>query len=236
MSMFDEVKQKFDSLKFMNHKQATLLRELIVENEAENILEIGFHQGKSSAYIAAMLEDLGRGHLTTIDKLSAKAQSPNIHDVLETLGLSHRATPIFAERSYTWELARMLQADPQPRFDFCYFDGGHTWDNTGFGFYLVDALLQPGGIIVFDDLPWSLDLSIKNNPNFAKSAKNYSADERAAQGVRMVFELLVPRMGYSGHTTYSGRWGVARKPDGPRSQGVVTTSFVDRLRRTFRRS
>lgn len=230
MSKFDEVSEKFEKLPYMNHKQASFLRDLIVENDASNILEVGFHQGKSSAYIAAMLEDQQNGHLTTIDKLSAKSQSPTIHDVLEKLDLSHRVTPIFAERSYTWELAKMLQASPRPQFDLCYFDGGHTWDNTGFGFHLVDALLRPGGIIIFDDLFWSLDWAVKNNPSMEKIAKQYSADERAAQGVRMVFEILAPNMGYTGYTGYSGRWGVAQKPGGERPQGQVKKSITHRLR------
>ena len=64
-------------------------------------------------------------------------------------------TPILPFRSFTWELQKLIAQVPRPRFDLCYFDGGHTWDNTGFGVLLVDILLRPGGILVLDDMNWS---------------------------------------------------------------------------------
>jgi predicted O-methyltransferase YrrM len=200
----------------MNEKRAEFMRRLIRKNKSTDLLEIGFAHGKSSCYLAAILEDEGRGHLTTIDRVAAKKRKPAIDEVLAAVDLSHRVTPILAWRSYTWELAKMLQQTPRPQFDFCYFDGGHTWDQTGFGLLLVDMLLRPGGWIVFDDMDWTLKHSIslrKKAKTKARLEKTYSEDEREAQGVRMVWDLLLPRFGYQNlHEEKTLHWGVAQKP------------------------
>jgi predicted O-methyltransferase YrrM len=213
MSQFEEVMAAFDELPYMRHPQAVLMRDLIVEHDAHDILEIGFYHGKSSAYIAAILEDLGRGHLVTIDRENARAREPNIEYVLSTLGLTHRVTPVYATRSYTWELAKMIRAAPRPQFDFCYFDGGHTWDGTGFGFVLVDLLLRPGGWILFDDLTWTVDAAMQHRKQVPRYWRNFSPDERAEPAVGLVFDLLVPHLGYTEQAVINrGQWGLARKP------------------------
>lgn len=233
MSNFDKVESSFANLKYMHQPQATLMRKFIIKHDLREILEIGFFHGKSSAYFAAILEDLGRGHLLTIDLWNAESREPNINDVLSTLGLSRRVTPVFAERSYTWELAKLIQADPRPRFDLCYFDGGHTWDATGFGFALVDMLLKPGGWIIFDDMEWTIDSAMRNRDNMPRPWRACSPDERATPAVKLVFDTLVPHLRYTDRRTMNdGRWGVARKPlDGSRSDS--RPGVIEKLRRAF---
>ena len=210
----------FGSIDYMRHSEASLIRDFIIEQQARDILEIGFFHGKSSAYFAAILEDLGQGHLVTIDRDSARKREPNIDQVLSALGLVHRVTPIYAERSYTWELAKMIRATPRPQFDLCYFDGGHTWDATGFGFVLVDLLLRPGGWIVFDDLEWTIEAATRSIARTPKHWLDCSADEQATPAVRMVFDILVPHLGYTQqHEVNDGQWGIARKPQLQRHSG-----------------
>lgn len=214
MNKFDAITRDFAAVKYMDARQATILRDLVRREDAAEILEIGFHRGKGSAYIAAILEDLGRGRLVTIDRAKARTATPGIHDLLGQAGLAHRVEPIFAFRSFTWELGRMLAATPRPQFDLCYFDGGHGWDDTGFGFVLVDRLLKPGGVIVFDDLDWS----VARSPAFRRKPKlaaRYSPDEAATATVRMVWDLLLPEFGYETLEEIPKiGWGVARKPRG----------------------
>src|SRR5690606_15735400 len=181
----------------------------------------GFYHGKSSAYFAAILEDLGRGHLVTIDRNDAKKRKPNIDEVLTQLNLRHRVTPVYVERSYTWEMAKMIAVTPRPQFDLCYFDGGHTWDGTGFGFILVDLLLKPGGWIVFDDLKWTIQTAMQSMEKVPKHWLACSPDERVTPAVRLVFDLLVPHLGYTDmHVINRGQWGVARKPLHDRNAGA----------------
>jgi predicted O-methyltransferase YrrM len=212
MSAFDRVTETWGDLKYMNLARAKYLRELIVTNDLQDLLELGFYKGKSSAYMGAVLEDLGRGHLTTMDRISARAQQPEINEVLDTVGLAHRVTPIFAHRSFTWELGRMLEQTPRPQFDFCYLDGGHTWDVTGFGFLLVDMMLKPGGIILLDDLDWSIAGSPQaKTPAGQATYQAYSDDEKAAKGVRMTFEHIADHLGYDVEEVPKFQWGIARK-------------------------
>jgi predicted O-methyltransferase YrrM len=211
MSKFDLVTEKFSSVPYMNHVQAQVLKGLIHDEMAQNVLEIGFYHGKSSCYIAAILDDLGVGNLVTIDRSSAKDRSPNIHQMLEECDLTHRVQPLFCYRSYTWDLQKLITANPAPQFDLCYFDGGHMWDGTGFGLLLVDMLLRPGGLIVLDDMDWSIDKSpyFQQNPTLAKQ---YSPDEREALTVRLAWEIVLPRLGYTHVGEFKKlQWGVARK-------------------------
>ena len=228
MSKFDEITQRFADIKYMNAARAGTLRDLILRHDARDILEIGFYQGKSSLYIGGALEDLGRGKLTTIDRESARAHDPNIETLLDRTGLGHRVTPIYAYRSFTWELQKMIAQSPRPEFDLCYFDGGHTWDETGFGFLLVDLLLRPGGVIVFDDMSWTIDGSTAYAKNAAQSGK-FSADEAATRSVERVWDLLVPARGYERVERLDKvQWGVARKAGGSDGKGP---GLVSRLRR-----
>jgi predicted O-methyltransferase YrrM len=160
MTNFELVSDKLRDLQYMKESQAVIMKNFIHEHEIKSILEIGFYKGKSTAYFAAILEDLGDGHVVTIDKKIARKYEPNIGETLALVGLSHRVTPIFAHRSHTWELGKLASEAPRPQFDMCYFDGGHTWDVTGFGFLLVDILLKPGGWIIFDDLDWTISKSL----------------------------------------------------------------------------
>ena len=211
MTKFDEVTEKLSEIRYMTADRAAKMRDLVTETNASKILEIGFYQGKSTCYIAAMLEDRGSGHITTIDLNSAKQLSPGIRENLASLGLEHRVTPIYAKRSYTWELARMIKRKEQ--FDFCYFDGGHTWDNTGFGFVLVDLLLRPGGIIVLDDMNWSIAKSIAVDTARARRYDRYDDDEKEEEAVKLVWETIVPRLGYQRELLQNLNWGIARKPN-----------------------
>jgi len=212
-SNFERVSKQVSGLQYMKQNQADFMRDFITKNDISNVLEIGFFKGKSSAYIASVLEDLGRGHLVTIDKKTSKKLSPNITEVLDNVDLAHRVTPTFSHRSYTWELGKMIRQSPRPQFDMCYFDGGHTWDMTGFGFFLVDMLLKPGGWIIFDDLNWTINKSLANAPQRARMYADYSEDEKEAQGVRLVFETITNHLGYSSmREVKKFSWGVARKP------------------------
>ena len=213
MDNFEKVRSSFGNLEYMRHPQAKLLRDLIIKHDARDVLEIGFFHGKSSAYFASILEDLGRGHLVTLDRDTARKRKPNIEQVLSTLDLAHRVTPIYAHRSYTWELAKMIQAKPRPQFDLCYFDGGHTWDVTGFGFVLVDMLLRPGGWIVFDDLPWTIEAAMQDITDAPTHWRAVDPEECSTPAVRLVFDLLVPHLGYTDRRIVNeGQWGIARKP------------------------
>jgi predicted O-methyltransferase YrrM len=212
-SSIEEVDARWHDLPYMKLNRARYLRSFIREHKISSILELGFYHGKSAAFMAAILEEMGGGgHIVTMDQQSAKERTPRIEETLSSLNLQHRVTPVYAERSFTWELCKLLERKPRPQFDFCYIDGAHTWDGTGYAFFLVDLLLKPGGWVIFDDLDWSIAESAgakKNPENF----KQYSEEEKKALQVRKVWELLVPERGYR-HRREEKKleWGIAQKP------------------------
>ncbi len=218
MTSFETIDEAYSKLPYMTRDRAEFLRAFIVEHDVVDILEIGTYHGKGTAYFAAALEDLGRGHVTTVDRLKTGDISPHVTDVLDRVGLSHRVTPLTCERSYTWELQRQILKTPRPQFDLCYYDGGHNWDMTGFGFFLVDMLLKPGGWIIFDDMDWLPSEQVKRDASRAVWFPNYSQDELDTPAVRRVFEVLVPHLGYT-DTCEEKKfgWGMARKP-GPKKR------------------
>lgn len=207
---FNDVDSAVTGTKFMSPEQGRKVYDLIVDNRLSRVLELGFAHGKSTCYFAAAVEEVGGDpHVVTMDLKSARRREPNIEQLLDKCGLAHLVTPVYAHTSYTWELMKLLEQDPQPRFDFAYIDGGHTWDVSGFGFLLVDRLLAPGGWVLFDDLDWTLGRSpsMKDKP----WVKRLSDEERNTAQVRKVFELLVATHGDYINVHEQKSWGWAQK-------------------------
>jgi predicted O-methyltransferase YrrM len=205
------VDEQFGGLPYMTTTKALSLGALIEREGLSNLLELGTFHGKSTAYMAAILEAMGRGRLVTIDRVNAEARNPNVYQILRDLKLSHRVQVYLEAKSLTWRLMRLIEEYESPCFDFCYFDAGHSWDVTGYAFFLVDRLLQPGGWVVFDDLDWTYERMIKPGQPIPDFLARIPEDERRTAQVRKVWELLVCRSnGYERHEVL-GRWGVARK-------------------------
>ena len=211
LSGIKEITNKFGDVKYMKEDQALVLHEIINEYDLVDLLELGFFQGKSSIYMGAIMKARGKGHLTTIDLEIARTKSPSILQLIEQTGYKDLITPIFAHRSYTWELAQMIKMNRKPMFDFCYLDGGHTFDVTALGVSLLSILMKPGGILILDDLNWSIAKSphCKEHP---EQAAIYSTDEQSAMGVRMVWEEVLPKFGFKQIKEIKEfSWGLAQK-------------------------
>lgn len=209
------------------------LYDFVRERRPERILELGFAHGVSTCYMAAALDDLGRGHITTMDREQSRRRDPDIDTNLATLGLERYVTPVWAARSFTWELGKLIAAHPEPLFDFVYYDGGNSWDVAGYAFFLADRLLRPGGWMLFDNLTWTHESASARGAG----ARAMSDEERRAAQVGMVFDLLVRRHpDYTDfHVTSNGKWGWARKrsadeePTRPPSPADISRKLVRRL-------
>ena len=212
---FHQVDRQIKDLPFISSRRARSLYDFVIKNECRDILELGFAHGKSSCYLGAAVHELGSGSVLTMDNEGARNRSPNIEELLKRTGLRDWVQPIHANRSFTWELMKVIEAATvrgrcQPRFDFCFLDAGHSWDVTGFGFFLVEKLLRPGGWLLFDDLRWTMMGS--PNPDVRKMASQISEEEATTAQVGKVFSLLVeqhPRVGNC--RIDNGQWGWAQK-------------------------
>ena len=210
---FEEIKNHLRGIPHTPPEDGEILYNFILTNKPKNILELGFQHGVSTNYIAAALDELGEGKITSIDREISKNESPNIYELSQKTGLSKYINPIFAHTTYIWELRKILKnnlsKNIKQNFDFCFIDGAHSFETDGFAFYLVDLLLNENGIILFDDIDWSYQKSpTLRNSNFVK---NMSEDEKNAEQIRDVLELLV-----ASHPNYKileikNRWAWVQK-------------------------
>lgn len=202
--MLERVRDHVGSLPYMRWHQARKIAALLSEHDLRDCLELGFFHGVSSAYIAQILKDRGGGHLTTIDRSSARYRKPNIEQLLSDLDLTSFVTVYYEDISYTWRLMNLVENNGTPIFDFCYIDGGHTWDDTGFAIFLVERLLRPDGWLLLDDLDWTLE-------QMPTLPTDKTREEMTTPQVRKVWELLVKRHPAFHNFREAGSWGYAQK-------------------------
>ena len=130
---YAEVVENIKELRWLSAAQGKILYDLVYHNNIQNVLELGFFHGISAMYMAAALQEKGKGGLiTTIDKINAQELQPNIDELSSNLGLSAFIRPIYAHNCYTWELLRLLDLKPRPSFDLVFIDGAHLWKTDVF--------------------------------------------------------------------------------------------------------
>jgi predicted O-methyltransferase YrrM len=205
----EKIRQRVDGIPHMTFAQAQVMTSVLLENKFQSLLELGFRHGVSTCYMAGALDERGMGSIVTIDLATARDAKPSVDELLADLKLSKYVTVYYEPTSYIWRLMHLLEEASTPRFDFCYIDGAHDWATDGFAFFLVDRLLQPGGLIIFDDIDWTYQSSpaLKNT----EKVRIMPHDERSTPQVRKIYELLVkPHPGYSDFMVI-GEWAYARK-------------------------
>jgi predicted O-methyltransferase YrrM len=205
-----DLKRLMKSMPQVKLCRAQYLYDLITKQRLSNGLHLGFRNGITSAYLAGALRDVSpRGHLAAIDERDAKAIKPGIHEALKRTRLSSAVTVYFEDVPYTWRLMKILERGGHGQFDFCYLDGKHTWEQTGFALSLVTLLLRPGGWIILDHLNWTIAGS-PSHRNASESLK-VPEDVRITPAVRKVYDLIVRCDPRFSNATEDGRWGIAQR-------------------------
>ena len=129
------------------------LYNLIRQSKSENILELGTCLGISSAYIAMALKHQLSGKMITMEGSPARAKIADQN--LKNLGLENYASvqagkfqdilePHLSETEY---------------IDFAFIDGHHDGDATVGYFDQLLPKFKNGGIMVFDDIFWSVGMN-----------------------------------------------------------------------------
>ncbi len=214
---FEEVHAHLKSIPFMEPDRARLLHEFIIRNRVSSVVELGFAHGVSSCYIAAALDELGGGHLTSVDLLAAREwQKPSIEELLKRTGLEKYVTVAREQTSYTWFLKKRIEEQSggsgcRPIYDLCFIDGAKNWTIDGLAFFAVDKLLKKGGWILFDDFGWKYS-GFGQDVMDGISLRTMGKDELEVPHIEAVFRLLVMQHpDYANFQIQDGWWAWAQK-------------------------
>lgn len=247
---FKELQARLDGFTFhtsIGPRRGKILYDAIRESAPSDCLELGFAHGTSSCYIAAALDEVGSGHLTSVDMVSGTEwQDPSIEDLLRATGLEDYVTVQRENTSYTWFLKKKIEERSsnhgcEPLYDFCFIDGAKNWTIDGCAFFLVDKLLKPGGRILFDDLKYTYQgpkergaLDSIDNIDLVSMGE----DELRTPHVDAIFQLLVMQHpDYSEFLVQDDWWAWARKVRSAEKTLVLdeTTTLRAEVVRTLRR-
>lgn len=152
--------------------------------------ELGVYGGDTALAIARELNGDGELHLFDFeDKVAGALARIEAEGFRNAVG--HPNTRKLMD-SYNWSLMGLLRERNEPRFDYVFLDGAHTFAVDALAFALVDRLLVPGGLIEFDDYFWTIARSPSMNPAvFPASDRLYTREQMAEPQVALVVELLV---------------------------------------------
>lgn len=237
---FEEVRALVKGVPYVMDDMAYDLYHHVLEKRPEECLELGFGHGASSCYVAAALDELGEGHLTSVDLMSAKEwQSPTIEELLEKTGLAARVSVVRENTGYNWFLKKKIEqrssaGSCSPCYDFCFIDGAKNWTIDGAAFFLADKLIKEHGWIVFDDLQWTYESKLREGKKKTDgvSMLEMGEDELNQPHVELIFQLLVMQHpSYSNFLVKDDWWGWAQKSPGGRKEVEIRNSEGYRQRR-----
>ncbi|MCT7958188.1 class I SAM-dependent methyltransferase [Laspinema palackyanum] len=240
---FEEVKQLLEGVPFMTPAQGKIIYDFIIDNKVSNCLELGFAHGVSSCYIAAALDEIGGGNLTTVDLISTTQwRDPSIEQLLSKTGLEKYVTVVREQTSYTWFLKKQIEKNTenyscQPIYDFCFIDGSKNWTIDGFAFCLADKLLKQGGWVLFDDYNWTYGGTGRSSTD-GINHEEMGEDELNTPHIELLFRLVVMQHpDYSEFKIQDEWWAWARKKSNSQRKTITveeTQSFKALLKNALK--
>jgi predicted O-methyltransferase YrrM len=133
-----------------SYKQCVFLQSIIKENKLNKSIEIGFAFGTSTLAIAESIkENKGTKHVV-IDKFENTVWGGHGLELLKKAELDNMAD--FKEEYCYKVLSEYIHNNE--KFDFAYVDTTKQFDWILTDLFLLDKIIEPGGIIVFDDVAW----------------------------------------------------------------------------------
>lgn len=149
---------KPDRPKGMRPSEIAVLCDLLKAHGLRNVLEIGMANGSSTVAMLSTLNDMGGGHVTSIDPFqfadvgsigndNDDGYSGEGVDNVNRAGYAHMHTMI-AEPDYV-ALPKLVERGE--KYDFIFIDGYHSFDYTMLDFFYADLLLQTDGMLAIHD-------------------------------------------------------------------------------------
>lgn len=167
------------------------LRQLLARKPDPVFYEIGVGVGATTLPVAELMDNRGR-----IVLFSREADVLELASDLEARGFRNIdasfGSPANVYSGYHFELARGFLEGRLPRVDLAYIDGAHVFHLEAPATCILKELCNPGGLLVFDDLWWSLARSPTMNPGTRpQTAIEYDAAQIEACHVEMVCKALM---------------------------------------------
>ncbi len=219
---FETVKNVVANVPYISVHNAKILYDFIIKNNLTDILELGIAHGTASCYIAAALDELKAGKLTSVDLLEAKNLfSPSIEEQLSKLQLNNYVEIHRMQTGYNWYLHEKIKLHSNrennvctPQYDLIIIDGPKNWTIDSSSFFLADKLLKERGWIIWDDYEWTYNKanSIRESTD-GITHRNLSEEERQIPHIKEIFHLLVMQHpSYGNFIIHSdGDWAWAQK-------------------------
>jgi len=167
-------------------REGAFLQQLIEKYQPKRTIEIGCAYGISSLYICAALGKIPGAHHTILDPVQST--------YWKNIGVSNlRKANInyFELLEQPSEIALPGLLKEGAAFDFGFIDGNHTLDHTLIDFFYLNRMMQPGGIIVIDDIGMpginKIVRYILNYPCY----QLIGSVETTVSGKRQVFDAMI---------------------------------------------
>ncbi|MCL2385630.1 MAG: class I SAM-dependent methyltransferase [Alphaproteobacteria bacterium] len=158
-------------------EQGARMHNLMRSYSVKRSLEVGFGYGFSTVWMLDALRSRSNAFHLAID--------PWEKHTFHGIGLAHIKRLGFGVR-FEWienfsihALSDLIRE--RAKFDFIFIDGIHRFDDVIVNFYLSDQILQPGGLVVFDDM-WL---------NSVRTATNFIINNRSYEVVPQPFEHML---------------------------------------------
>ena len=217
---FEEISAMVGSVPFISKDNGRFLYDLILKERLTNILELGIAHGTATCYMAAALQELGEGSITSVDLIEVKDTfKPSAEEQLEKTGLTKFATVIRMQTGYTWFLHDEIVNNTKDNvcnevYDLCVIDGPKNWTIDGAAFFFADKILRKNGYIIFDDYHWTYaSANRRRDATDGITHRSLSKDEQEIPHIREVFELLVKQHPHYGNLMVldENDWVLAQK-------------------------
>lgn len=187
----EELQNNLQECEGINSDQINFLKKIFEENNYKNALIIGFDNIKTLCYVSYFIKENGNGHVTAIDL--DKYEKKCAIDYLKQVNLEENVSLCYEKNSINEKLMKMIDEENQPQFDFCFIDCESDWNYKYFSFFMIDKLLKPGSVIIFNSANNKQDLneipSVKKiYDNFVKSNASYEKFEENELNMKIAYK------------------------------------------------
>ena len=95
--------------------------------------------------------------------------------------------------SYAWSLQKLYkEMKRKPVFNLVYLDGAHTFFHDGLAICILKKMIAHGGILLLDDMDWTIKESPTCNPGVnPKILDQYTDEQMETEQVAIAVELFL---------------------------------------------